>query len=370
MRRYDELFYQLPQRRKLRFAELRSVRSTMKTLVGAVLGISIFVSVALAIDSSYKTRLITTATLTINVKDGVYLTITNFTQDTDAPGQRGVVLAGIVPSTPTPAATPTPTLSTTAGPGVALSTGGVLTDSATLFGDTNPNGQITFTLLDPTVSPVYTDVVTVSSNGTFTTAQGNNPGGFSPKTTGTYTWTALYTGDTNGNPAASAPAETVIVTATPTPPATPTPTPTPVFAGILNASISNEPFADFIKPIVVAGPATLTINPVPPAKLTITYRKTLQPSGVTPTPTSTSTPGQTATPTPTVAALSVGSSTTSSQSVTTIESTVSDDEDTFSATPTPTATPTPGVSRRVQTVPSTPTATPLITPTPTPIPQS
>src|ERR1700730_2935689 len=80
----------------------------MKTLVGALLAISIFISVALAFDSQYKTRLITSATLTIHVKDGQYIVIRNFTQD-QAAGQRGVLVAGVVQPTPTPPPHPTPT---------------------------------------------------------------------------------------------------------------------------------------------------------------------------------------------------------------------------------------------------------------------
>ena len=48
-------------------------------------------------------------------------------------------------------------------------------------------------------SAVYTDVVTVSGNGTYTTATGTNPGGYLPTATGTYLWTATYSGDTNNN---------------------------------------------------------------------------------------------------------------------------------------------------------------------------
>src|ERR1700730_3303988 len=80
----------------------------MKTLVGALLAISIFISVALAFDSQYKTRLITSATLTIHLKDGQYIVIRNFTQD-QAASQRGIIVAGVIPSTPTPTPTPNPT---------------------------------------------------------------------------------------------------------------------------------------------------------------------------------------------------------------------------------------------------------------------
>ena len=48
-------------------------------------------------------------------------------------------------------------------------------------------------------SAVYTDVVTVSGNGTYTTSQGNNPGGFVPTAVGTYQWVASYSGDPNNS---------------------------------------------------------------------------------------------------------------------------------------------------------------------------
>ena len=64
-----------------------------------------------------------------------------------------------------------------------------LTDSATLTGGSNPTGTITFYLLAPgstsstaLSSAVYTDVVTVTGNGTYTTSQGHNPGGYVPTT--------------------------------------------------------------------------------------------------------------------------------------------------------------------------------------------
>jgi hypothetical protein len=79
-----------------------------------------------------------------------------------------------------------------------------LNDSATLSGGVGETGTITFYLFAPGVTPngtdsnnVYTDTVTVISNGTYTTATGTNPGGFSPTATGTYQWVAVYSGDSN-----------------------------------------------------------------------------------------------------------------------------------------------------------------------------
>ena len=66
-----------------------------------------------------------------------------------------------------------------------------LTDSASLSGGDNPTGTITFYLFAPGVTPngtdsnnVYSDTVTVSGNGTYTTSTGSNAGGYLPTTTG------------------------------------------------------------------------------------------------------------------------------------------------------------------------------------------
>ena len=79
-----------------------------------------------------------------------------------------------------------------------------LNDSAVLSGGYSPTGTITFTLKHGATT-VYTDVVTVSGNGTYTTASGNNPGGYtlpgSGTVTGSYVWTATYSGDGNNTTA-------------------------------------------------------------------------------------------------------------------------------------------------------------------------
>lgn len=99
-----------------------------------------------------------------------------------------------------------PSLSTTPGGTVILGSGAHLTDDGTLSGAFNPGGTITFYLFAPGVTPnstdsnsLYTDVVTISGNGTYTTSTGNNPGGFLPTVGGTYQWLANYSGDTNNN---------------------------------------------------------------------------------------------------------------------------------------------------------------------------
>ena len=90
-----------------------------------------------------------------------------------------------------------PAISTVAGGTIVIGSGSKLTDSALLSGGFNPTGTVTFTLFNPSNVAVYTDVVTVSGNGTYTTAAGNNPGGYLPTVTGTYLWTATYSGDAN-----------------------------------------------------------------------------------------------------------------------------------------------------------------------------
>ena len=105
--------------------------------------------------------------------------------------------------------TPTPATPPTSRDG-RHATRSTLTDSATLSGGYNPTGTITFYLFAPGVTPngsdsnnVYSDTVTVSGNGTYTTAAGNQPGGYVPTTAGTYQWVAVYSGDTNNNGANS-----------------------------------------------------------------------------------------------------------------------------------------------------------------------
>jgi hypothetical protein len=93
-----------------------------------------------------------------------------------------------------------PTLSTTAIPHAVLdSTSVTLKDTADLEGAFHPAGTITFTLFhigDST--PVDTETVAVTGNGTYTTPTGFTPGIAS----GTYQWDATYSGDAN-NTAAS-----------------------------------------------------------------------------------------------------------------------------------------------------------------------
>ena len=100
-----------------------------------------------------------------------------------------------------------PGLSTdTSPPQVTLSSGSppILTDPATLSGAFEETGTTTFDLYAPggTV-PIHTEIVSVSGNGTYTTAIGYTL----PTTgtvTGTYQWVASYSGDADNNSVASA----------------------------------------------------------------------------------------------------------------------------------------------------------------------
>ncbi|HEX3426547.1 MAG TPA: DUF11 domain-containing protein [Acidimicrobiales bacterium] len=90
-----------------------------------------------------------------------------------------------------------PGLNTTPGGTVVVGAGDALIDSATLSSGYAPRGTITFALDSPGGATVYSDVVIVSGDGTYTTATGSNPGGYQPTVPGTYQWLASYSGDGN-----------------------------------------------------------------------------------------------------------------------------------------------------------------------------
>ena len=96
-----------------------------------------------------------------------------------------------------------PTLVTTPNPTTGTVNVTALNDSAELSGGFNPTGSITFNLFAPSDStcsgvPAFTQTVTVSGNGTYSTS-----GGPIANAVGTWRWTASYTGDTNNNTASS-----------------------------------------------------------------------------------------------------------------------------------------------------------------------
>jgi hypothetical protein len=80
----------------------------------------------------------------------------------------------------------------------------VLNDQGTLSGGYGtPGGSITFDLWDPTETtctgtPAYTQTVTVSGDGSYSTTNTTKAG-----TSGTWSWTATYSGDSNNNGASS-----------------------------------------------------------------------------------------------------------------------------------------------------------------------
>jgi hypothetical protein len=71
---------------------------------------------------------------------------------------------------------------------------------------------------------------------------------------------------------------------------------------VLSASTigaNTSPAPEFIKDVVIAGPSTVTVNPITGAKLFITYKKHIEAVTPTPTPVPTATVIITPTPTPT-----------------------------------------------------------------------
>jgi hypothetical protein len=95
-----------------------------------------------------------------------------------------------------------PSIKTTPNP-ASGTVGTTLNDSATLSGGSSPTGKITFNLYSPSASsctgtPAYTQDVTVSGNGNYSTSPG-----FAANAVGTWRWTATYSGDTNNKSASS-----------------------------------------------------------------------------------------------------------------------------------------------------------------------
>src|SRR3989442_8167043 len=124
-----------------------------------------------------------------------------------------------------------------------------------------------------------------------------------------YNFTRDVGGSTGGVVIAAAATPTATLTPTSTPtctptpcPPTPTPTPTPPPRAVLTATIIDPVLSpEFIKPVVVDGPAHVMVDPVPGAKLVLTYLKVAEPTPtLTPAPISIAT----ATPSPTPTATS------------------------------------------------------------------
>src|SRR5262249_36636229 len=92
-----------------------------------------------------------------------------------------------------------PTISTSQSPGGVV--GISLTDSATVSGGFNPTGTVTFTLYDAATCTLATkrDTQTLPLSG----GSAGPTSGFTTHPTGTWSWTAVYNGDTNNNTATS-----------------------------------------------------------------------------------------------------------------------------------------------------------------------
>jgi hypothetical protein len=103
-----------------------------------------------------------------------------------------------------------PDITTTPGGTVVLGSSTALTDSAALTNGYDPTGTIALDLFGPGVTPngsdtndIYSDIITVTGNGTYDTANGTDPGGYIPTTLGTYQWITVYSGDSNNHVSSS-----------------------------------------------------------------------------------------------------------------------------------------------------------------------
>ena len=119
-----------------------------------------------------------------------------------------------------------PLLFTAPGGTITVGSIGKLSAAVILVNGSSPTGTVTFYLFAPGVTPnatdsnnVYSDTVTVKGNATYSTAAGNNPGGYHPSGTGTltgkYQWVVTYTGDAFNNAATAATATETVRAASP-----------------------------------------------------------------------------------------------------------------------------------------------------------
>lgn len=145
----------------------------------------------------------------------------------------------------------TPVISTTPNLGSG-NIGVTLNDSANLSGGNSPTGSITFKLFspsDPTCSgtAAFTNVVSVSSNNTYNTSSG-----FTSNATGTWHWTATYSGDSNNTSVSSSCADE------------------PVTVNKVSPSISTTPSAGGVVGVTLNDTATLTGGYSPTGTVTFT----------------------------------------------------------------------------------------------------
>jgi hypothetical protein len=132
-------------------------------------------------------------------EDGDFLA-GNVPGNTNVPGQ-GLIVSGSLNFGNTQLPLASPTINTT--PNLSVVTLGsstvTLFDTATLSNGSSPTGTITFTLFHSGIStPLITETVSVSGNGTYTTPSGYTLSTTGPLT-GTYQWDASYGGDANNH---------------------------------------------------------------------------------------------------------------------------------------------------------------------------
>jgi len=115
------------------------------------------------------------------------------------------------PNTTVTVSKASPSIATNASPSVVI--GGAVSDTAALSGASTPvGGSVTFRLYGPgdatcSTPPAFTSTVGVRADGTASSAS------FTPAISGTYRWTAEYSGDANNNAVSGAcndPNETVV----------------------------------------------------------------------------------------------------------------------------------------------------------------
>jgi hypothetical protein len=366
-------------------------------------------AVALAFDADFHSRIITpiSSTLTINVQNDQFVTITNFTQEGNA-SQRGTVFANASTPTPSPTPTVTPIPTATATPtstdltatktdnvgGQATfpsswtwtisvanggNTAGTFTSGKTILSDNLPNSNINYGSALVSNSVSVTGTISCSITASFDlicTASGDvtiGPGGSfdislsaTPTTSGTYVnprtgGSCLVDPDnvvSESNDSNNTCGDTVVSNA----PATPTPAP----RGVMTATILDPKSPpEFIRPVVIQGPSVVTIPPVTGATLFVSYRKEHQ---STPTPAPTATTSSTFAPTTSV--ITAPTKSAQPSRVLIVRSPDSDDDD-WEETPAPAPTVSPSATVASTVTPS-PTATgtpsPTASPTPTPTP--
>ncbi|MFN2607027.1 MAG: hypothetical protein ABR511_03890 [Acidimicrobiales bacterium] len=143
-----------------------------------------------------------------------------------------------------------PTISTQASPGNLL--GAPVSDTATLSGATNPTGNVTFRLFSD--AGCTTQVFTSTNN---LSGAGATSDSFTPVATGTYYWTAAYSGD-GGNEAATSPCGAPNESVAIAPFSAPTPTRT-ITGDFLGPLTVNAGESVLITNARVVGP--VTVNP-------------------------------------------------------------------------------------------------------------